>query len=210
MHTRLAQTHLICDCEAFAVTSQSAWAIGRGVLMDPLGAHSRWSAGQLDEAARWAVGVVRRALHGAMDCETPAPQNRPAVLADLEAVGALFRNAQEAMLRLQNTGLVVAPPGTLAMTCHEQCLLRATAAAQGEDSALADSHLFNLASHPRARAPLGNAVMALATALGASGFWLAPCVVPAAALRVAQLQGLDLGAIRVAWPRCAKSGDVPR
>jgi hypothetical protein len=148
--------------------------------------------------------VIRRSLHGARDCKTPVPQNLRAFLTDLEAVGALLRNAQEAMLGLQSAGLLVAPPGTLAMTRDERRLLRATAAAQAEDDVLVDNCLFKLAPHPRARPPLTNAVTALATTLGASGHWLIPLALPAAALRVAQLRGLDLGTISVAWPHCAE------
>jgi hypothetical protein len=173
------------------------------------GVRGRGGAEHIDEAADWAVSVVRRSLHGARDCKTPEPRNFPVFLTDLEAVGALFRNAQEAMLRLQSSGLLVAPPGTFAMTCHERRLLRATAAAQAENEVLVEDYILNLAPHPQARQLLTTAVTALATTLGSSGHWLVPLVLPAAALRVAQLHGLDLGTISVAWPHCTKRGHVP-
>ncbi len=173
------------------------------------GVRGRCGAEQIDEAAGWAVSVVRRSLHGVRDCKTPAPRNLRAFLTDLETVGALFRNAQEAMLTLQSSGLRVAPPGTLAMTCHERCLLRATAAAQAENDVLVDNNIFKLAPHPKARPLLTAAVTALATTLGSSGHWLVPPVLPAAALRVAQLHGLNLGTISVAWPQCTKRGCSP-
>jgi hypothetical protein len=171
-------------------------------------AHGCRGAEPVDEAAGWAISVIRRSLHGARDCKTPVTQNLRAFLTDIEAVGALFRNAQEAMLRLQSAGLVVAPSGTIAMTRDERRLLRATAAAQAEDDTLLDHRLFKLAPHPRARPPLIKAVTALATTLGASGHWLIPLALPATALRVAQLRGLDLGTISVDWPRCAKGNDA--
>ncbi len=174
--------------------------------MAVLGTHDRSSAEQIDEATGWAVSVVRCSLHGMRDCKTPVPPNLRSVLTDLEVVGALFRNAQEAMLRLQNAGLLVAPPGTFVMTRHERRLLQATAAAQAENDALVDNYLFKLAPHPRVRPPLTNAVTALATTLAAWGHWLVPLTLPAAALRVAQLHGRDLGTISVAWPRCTKRG----
>jgi hypothetical protein len=168
------------------------------------GAYDRLDAEYVDKAAGWAVSVIRRSLHGARDCKTPVPQKLRALLTDLEAVSTLFRNAQEAMLRLQNAGLLVAPPGALAITCDERRLLRATAAAQAENDMLVDNYLFKLAPHPRARPPLIDAITALAMALGTSGHWLIPLALPATALRVAQLRGRDLGTISVDWPHCGR------
>jgi hypothetical protein len=167
-------------------------------------------AERVDEAAGWAISVIRRSLHGARDCKTPVLQNLRAFLADLQAVSDLFRNAQEALLGLQSAGLQVALPGTLAMTRDERRLLQATTAAQAEDDVLVDDYLIKLAPHPRARSLLINAVTALAAALGASGHWLIPLALPAPALRVAQLRGLDLRTITVAWPHCAKGSHADR
>lgn len=174
------------------------------------GARDRRGTEHVDEAAAWAISVIRRSLHGARDCGTPVPQNLRALLADLQAVSALFRNAQAAMLGLQSAGLQVALPGTLGTTRDERRLLRATAAAQAEDDMLVDNYLFKLAPHPRARPPLTSAITVLATTLGASGHWLIPLALPATALRVAQLRGLNLGTITVAWPHCAKGSHADR
>ena len=180
-----------------------------GVQLGMIRAHDRSCLEQGGDAADWAVGIVRRSLHGSRSC-APAPRSPPAFLADLETVGALFRRAHETMLGLQGAGLTVAPPGTVAVTRHERRLLRAAAAAQAEDDAAADDYLFKLAPHPQARPSLAHAVTALATSLATSGHWLSDFPLPAPALRVARLHGVDLGAISVAWAHPTGGSHAPR
>jgi hypothetical protein len=150
------------------------------------------------DAADWAVSVIRRSFHGLRHC-APAPRSLPAVLADLETIGALFRAAHARMQGVQGAGLIVAPPGTLATTRHERRLLRATAAAQAEDEGVVDNYLFKLAPNRQARPPLAHAVTALATGLATSGHWFSAVALPAPALQVARLRGADLRTINVAW-----------
>ena len=169
------------------------------VQMGVIHAHDRACLGPGgDAAAGWAVNAVRRSLHGSRGC-APTKRSPPGLLADLEAVGFLFRAAHETMLDVQGVGLIVAPPGTLEVTRHERRLLRAAAAAQAEDDGLVDNYLFKLALHPRARPPLARAVTALATTLAISGHWLSAVLLPAPALQVARLHGVDLRAIAVLW-----------
>lgn len=133
-------------------------------------------------AARLAVGAIRRALHGAREC-APAPHGVLSLHRDLLAAGALFRGAHRAMLVAQGTGLLVAPPGSLVPTRHERRLLRATAAAQAGDEALADNYLFGLTPQSRVRPLLARAVIALATGLALGGFWFGERAAPEALAR---------------------------
>jgi hypothetical protein len=152
------------------------------------------------DAAGWAVSAIRCSLRGSRS-RAPMPRSLPALLADLETIGALFRVAHGTMLALQGAGLTIAMPGTAAVTRHERRLLRAAAAAQAEDETLVDNYLFKLAPHPRARPPLTHAVTVLATSLATSGHWLSAFPLLAPALQVARLHGVDLREISVAWER---------
>jgi hypothetical protein len=166
--------------------------------MGNIHAHDRSCPGAGGDAAGWAVNAVRRSLHGSRACAA-ATRRLPGFLTDLEAVGSLFRTAHETMLDVQGVGLIVAPPGALDVTRHERRLLRAAAAAQAEDDGLVDNYLFKLALHPQARPPLARAVTALATTLAVSGYWLSAFLLPAPALHVARLHGVDLRRIAVLW-----------
>jgi hypothetical protein len=166
--------------------------------MNVIHAHDRSCPGAGGEAAGWAVNAVRRSLHGSRGC-APAARRLPGLATDLDAVGSLFRTAHETMLDVQGVGLIVAPPGALDVTRHERRLLRAAAAAQAEDDGLVDNYLFKLALHPQARPPLVRAVTALATTLAISGYWLSAFLLPAPALQVARLHGVDLRRIAVLW-----------
>lgn len=163
-------------------------------------AHDRNGAAQACAAARLlAVSAVRRSFHGARGC-TPEPQSLPAFVMDLQAAGALFRIAQHAMVGLQGSGLIVAPPGTLATTCHERRLLRATVAAQANDGQLMDNYLAKLATHRRARPALAHAVTALGTSLATAGHWLPASKLAIPVLLVDRPHGRDLRAVGVIWP----------
>lgn len=147
-----------------------------------------------------AIGVVRRSFQAAGPCDTRFAAFAPLPAPDLEAVSAAFRRAHGAMIMQHGAGLLLAPPGTVGLTRHERRLLRATAAAQADDTLAMDSHLFNLAPWHSTRASLAAAVAALATMLGGSGHRFTQAALPPPALAVARLHGADLAGFDIAWP----------
>lgn len=149
------------------------------------------------EAASRAIDAVRHAFHGTTACELLAPRKAR----DRSTVGALFSAAQDAMVSLQGgRGLVVGLPGAVTTTLHEQRLLQAVTAAQDEEDDLVDNLLCKLASHTQARPVLTQAVTTLASSLAACGQWLPPVSVPAPALRLMRLRGIDPARLTVSWP----------
>ncbi|HTT82579.1 MAG TPA: hypothetical protein VMF67_03780 [Rhizomicrobium sp.] len=152
-------------------------------------------------AAR-AIGVIRRSLHPAVRCST-MPRSSSAFIEDPRDVEASFRHAHERMIEIQGSGLMIAFPGMSSLTRHERCLVKATAAAQAEDDELVDNYLVQVAPRKEARPHLARAVAVLATNLAIAGHWFLDPILPAAALPIARLRGLDLHAQRVAWPSIA-------
>lgn len=152
-----------------------------------------------EDAARRVIGAVRHAFHGWRRCASPRRSATPWE-SELPGIATLFRAAQDAMVELQGTGLIVPCPGTVAATKHERRLLRATAAAQDADDALVDNFLPRLAPHPCARPVLARAVTSLAGSLSGCGHWLSETPFPAPTLRLLRLRGIDPAGLRVAWP----------
>lgn len=157
------------------------------------------------QAERLAIWTVRRLGRGPQSCAAA-----PATLGwgranDLQAVAEAFRALPHPA---GGGGLELGCPGALALTRHEQKLLRALAAAQSGDDAVADNFLASIAPGRQVRATLGRAVQTLAAALGLAGHWLpqprpanplAGFALPAPALRVARTHGMEPGRA-VAWP----------
>jgi hypothetical protein len=149
-------------------------------------------------AEDFAVSAVRRPFQCSGSCPQ-APQDGAVLAPDLHAAGALLRHAHEMMLRLQGSGLLVAPPGTVTLTRHERRLLRATAAAQTNDSWLMDNYLFKLAPSRQVRPTLAYAVTTLAASLAAMEHWLPAFSFPTDVRPIARPYGHDLDARSVPW-----------
>jgi hypothetical protein len=169
--------------------------------------HSGASPSETSYGERLAIWTLRRIAGGSRSCFAPDVSSGDVPWGqgqDFREVAVAVQVAQDEMRRHGSGRLQLGCSGSLALTQHEQRLLRALAAAQGGDDARVDIYLRKIAPDGQVRQPLAAAVTALAAALAAAGHWLADAVpawpLPAPALPVAKLHGRTVRAGEVAWP----------
>jgi hypothetical protein len=166
--------------------------------------HSGASPSETWYGERLAIWTLRRIAEGSRSCFAPDSDVSWGPGQDLRKVALALRTALDEMRRHGSERLLLGCSGSLALTRHEQRLLRALAAAQGGDDERVDNYLYKIALDRQVRQRLAAAVIALAAALAAAGHWLADVTpawpLPAPALPVAKLHGRIVRAGEVAWP----------
>jgi hypothetical protein len=151
-----------------------------------------------DEAERFVIESLRRALHGPSPCASQVPDSDRDMVATEAVIRAAFLPQPPSRMRV----LRLNPHGSLGLTKDERRLLRATAAAQADDLAVLDNYLFKLALDRTLRDQLADAITRFGAILAVRGYWLTNPggrSIPAGALMVARARGRDMADIRVTW-----------